>query len=151
MSHLADRGWICVAMNYRVSPLHTWPDHIIDVKRALAWVKENIAEYGGDPNWVAITGGSAGGHLSALAALTPNDPGISARIRRCRYPVVAAVPVYGRYDWYTTRDGRAGSIGYLEHARRQAGSRACATLRRGRTHPAATRRRATVFHAARPK
>ncbi|HWS92179.1 MAG TPA: alpha/beta hydrolase, partial [Mycobacterium sp.] len=56
MSHLVSRGWICVSLNYRVSPLHTWPDHIIDVKRALAWVKENIAAYGGDPNFVAITG-----------------------------------------------------------------------------------------------
>ena len=74
MGQLVSRGWVCVSMNYRVSPLHTWPDHIVDVKRALAWVKENIEAYGGDPNFVAISGGSAGGHLSALAALTPNDP-----------------------------------------------------------------------------
>lgn len=47
MSHLAARGWVCVSLNYRVSPRHTWPDHIVDVKRALAWVKENIAAYGG--------------------------------------------------------------------------------------------------------
>ena len=67
MSHLASRGWVCVSIGYRVSPRHPWPDHIVDVKRALAWVKENIAAYGGDPDFVAITGGSAGGHLSALA------------------------------------------------------------------------------------
>ncbi len=71
---MAERGWVCVSIDYRVSPKHTWPDHIVDVKRALAWIKENIAEYGGDPDFVAITGGSAGGHLSSLAALTPNDP-----------------------------------------------------------------------------
>ena len=40
MSHLADRGWVCVSIDYRVSPRHTWPDHIVDVKRALAWIKE---------------------------------------------------------------------------------------------------------------
>jgi len=74
MSHLAELGWVCVAINYRLSPRSTWPDQIVDVKRALAWTKEHIAEYGGDPDWVAITGGSAGGHLSSLAALTPNDP-----------------------------------------------------------------------------
>ena len=67
---MAERGWICVSMAYRVSPRNTWPAHIVDVKRALAWVKENIADYGGDPDFVAITGGSAGGHLTALAALT---------------------------------------------------------------------------------
>ena len=115
MSHLADRGWICVAMNYRVSPLHTWPDHIIDVKRALAWVKENIADYGGDPNFVAITGGSAGGHLTALAALTQNDPEYQPGFEDADTSVVAAVPVYGRYDWYTTEgNGRREFIGYLE-------------------------------------
>ena len=49
MSHLVARGWVCVSIDYRVSPMHTWPEHIVDVKRALAWVKENIADYGGDP------------------------------------------------------------------------------------------------------
>ena len=44
MSYLAERGWVCVSMAYRVSPAHTWPDHIVDVKRALAWIKEHIAE-----------------------------------------------------------------------------------------------------------
>jgi acetyl esterase/lipase len=102
-------------MNYRVSPVHTWPDHIVDVKRALAWIKENIAAYGGDPDFVAITGGSAGGHLAALAALTPNDPEYQPGFEDADTSVVAAVPVYGRYDWYTTHgNGRREFIGYLE-------------------------------------
>ena len=71
MGHLAERGWVCVAPNYRLSPRATWPDHIVDVKRALAWVKSNIAEYGGDPGFLVVTGGSAGGHLASLAGLTP--------------------------------------------------------------------------------
>lgn len=115
MSHLAARGWICVSIGYRVSPLHTWPDHIVDVKRALAWVKENIANYGGDPNFVAITGGSAGGHLSSLAALTPNDPAFQPGFEDADTSVVAAVPVYGRYDWFSTAgDGRREFVELLE-------------------------------------
>jgi acetyl esterase/lipase len=115
MSHLAARGWVCVSLNYRVSPLHTWPDHIVDVKRALAWVKENIAGYGGDPNFVAITGGSAGGHLCALAALTPNDPKFQPGFEDSDTSVVAAVPVYGRYDWFSTdAEGRREFVGLLE-------------------------------------
>ena len=115
MSHLADRGWICVAMNYRVSPAHSWPDHIVDVKRALAWIKENIADYGGDPDFVAITGGSAGGHLAALAALTPGDPEYQPGFPDADTSVAAAVPVYGRYDWFTTRgNGRREFVAYLE-------------------------------------
>ena len=115
MSHLAARGWVCVSLNYRVSPRHTWPDHIVDVKRALAWVKENIAGYGGDPNFVAITGGSAGGHLCALAALTPNDPKFQPGFEDSDTSVVAAVPVYGRYDWFSTdAEGRREFVGLLE-------------------------------------
>ena len=100
MGALADRGWICVSIGYRVSPKHQWPAHIIDVKQALAWVKENIAEYGGDPDFVAISGGSAGGHLSSLAALTPGDPQRQPGFEDADTSVAAAVPVYGRYDWF---------------------------------------------------
>jgi acetyl esterase/lipase len=99
MSHLAELGWVCVAINYRLSPRSTWPDHIVDVKRALAWTKEHIAEYGGDPDWVAITGGSAGGHLSSLAALTPNDPQFQPGFEDADTSVRAAVPFYGLYDF----------------------------------------------------
>ena len=115
MSDLAERGWVCVSMAYRVSPRNTWPDHIVDVKRALAWVKENIADYGGDPDFVAISGGSAGGHLAALAALTPNDPQYQPGFEDADTSVVAAVPVYGRYDWFTREGaGRPEFIAFLQ-------------------------------------
>lgn len=104
MSHMAERGWVCVSMAYRVSPRNTWPAHIVDVKRALAWIKENIADYGGDPDFVAISGGSAGGHLTALAALTPNEPQWQPGFEAADTSVVAAVPIYGRYDWFS-REG----------------------------------------------
>ncbi|OBF85593.1 esterase [Mycobacterium sp. 852002-51163_SCH5372311] len=99
MSHLAELGWVCVAINYRLSPRSTWPDHIVDVKRAISWVKEHIAEYGGDPDWIAITGGSAGGHLSSLAALTPNDPQFQPGFEAADTRLQAAVPFYGVYDF----------------------------------------------------
>ncbi|MGZ5376645.1 MAG: alpha/beta hydrolase [Mycobacterium sp.] len=115
LSHMAERGWVCLSIDYRVSPKNTWPDHIVDVKRALAWIKENIADYGGDPNFVAITGGSAGGHLSSLAALTPNDPQWQPGFEDVDTSVAAAVPIYGRYDWLTaTGSGRKEFIGFLQ-------------------------------------
>lgn len=104
MAHMCDNGWICVSINYRLSPRATWPAHIVDVKRALAWIKQNIASYGGDPDYVAITGGSAGGHLSSLAALTPNEPMFQPGFEEQDTSVVAAVPFYGVYDWIN-RDG----------------------------------------------
>lgn len=104
MSHLVELGWVCVSINYRLSPRSTWPDHIVDVKRAIAWTKAHIAEYGGDPGWTAITGGSAGGHLSALAALTAGDPQFQPGFEDADTSVQAAVPFYGVYDFTRTDD-----------------------------------------------
>jgi acetyl esterase/lipase len=115
LSHLAERGWVCVSIDYRVSPRHTWPDHIVDVKRALAWIKENIADYGGNPDFIAITGGSAGGHLASLAALTPDDPQYQPGFEDTDTSVVATVPIYGRYDWVSTKGhGRKEFIAFLQ-------------------------------------
>lgn len=98
LTHLSEQGWVCVAMNYRLSPAATWPDHIVDVKRAIAWIRQNIGEYGGDSSFVAITGGSSGGHLSALAALSANDPAFQPGFEDVDTTVQAAAPMYGLFD-----------------------------------------------------
>ncbi len=63
INYLAQHGWICVDINYRLAPRNRYPDCLVDVKKAIVWIKENIANYGGNPNFIALTGGSAGGHL----------------------------------------------------------------------------------------
>lgn len=98
MARMVQHGWICVSINYSRSPFSAWPAHITDVKRAIAWVRDNIAQYGGDPDFVAITGGSAGGHLAALAALTADDPSLQPGFEESDTSVQAAVPYYGAYD-----------------------------------------------------
>jgi len=98
MNRLAERGWVCVAMNYRLAPKHPFPAQIIDVKKAIAWTKENIASYGGDPSYLVITGGSAGGHLSSLAALTPHVKEYQPGFEDADTRVSACVPFYGIYD-----------------------------------------------------
>jgi acetyl esterase/lipase len=99
MRHMAARGWVCVAPNYRLSPRHAFPAHLVDVKAALAWVREHGPAYGADPDFVAITGGSAGGHLATLAALTANDPEYQPGFETADTSVQAAVPHYGVYDF----------------------------------------------------
>ncbi|MFL6002608.1 MAG: alpha/beta hydrolase fold domain-containing protein [Nocardioides sp.] len=99
MQHMAARGWVCVAINYRLAPRDAFPAHVIDVKRAIAWIRDHIADYGGNPDYIAITGGSAGGHLTALAALTPNDPAYQPGFEDVDTTVQAAVPHYGVYDF----------------------------------------------------
>ncbi len=99
MTHMAaEHGWVCVAINYRLSPQGTFPDHIVDVKRAFAWIRAHIAEFGGDPEFVCVTGGSAGGHLAALTALSANEPLFQPGFEHVDTTVVAAVPFYGVYD-----------------------------------------------------
>jgi acetyl esterase/lipase len=95
---MARRGWICVSIDYRLSPHASFPDHIIDCKRALVWVKEHIAEYGGSPDFIVATGGSAGGHLSSLLALSANESGFQPGFEDKDTSVQGCIPYYGIYD-----------------------------------------------------
>jgi acetyl esterase/lipase len=100
MSRLAEQGWVCLAIDYRVSPHHRWPRHITDVKTAIAWARANVDKFGGDRNFVAVAGCSAGAHLSALAGLTPDDPAHQAELPEgADSSVDAVIGIYGRYDW----------------------------------------------------
>lgn len=113
MKTLAKRGWVCVSVDYRLSPTHTWPAHIIDVKAGLKWVKENVANYGGDPDFIIATGGSAGGHLSSLLALTPNDPDFQPGFEDADTTVQGCIPFYGIYD-LTNSSNQRGSMRTLD-------------------------------------
>jgi acetyl esterase/lipase len=105
LKHLASHGWVGFNANYRLSPAATWPDHLVDLKHALAWIRQNADEYGVDRDFVAVTGGSAGGHLTAMMALTGNDPEYQLSIEEADTSLQAAVPFYGVYDM-TNRSGR---------------------------------------------
>ncbi|MCE2390561.1 MAG: alpha/beta hydrolase fold domain-containing protein [Proteobacteria bacterium] len=96
--HLAAHGWVCVSANYRLSPAATFPEHLIDVKRAIAWIREHGPEYGADPSYIAVTGGSAGGHLAALAALTPGDPEYQPGFENVDTSLQACIPFYAPFD-----------------------------------------------------
>jgi len=98
-THMASRGWLCVNANYRLSPRATFPDHIVDVKRAIRWVREEGARLGADPDCIVITGGSAGGHLCALAALTPNDPEYQPGFEGIDTSLQGCIPFYGVFDF----------------------------------------------------
>lgn len=116
MSHLAEMGWVCLSIDYRVAPHHRWPDHITDVKAAIAWARANVDKFGGDRSFVAVAGTSAGGHLSALAGLTVNDPEMQAELPEgSDTSVDAVVGIYGRYDWEDRSTAeRARFVDFLE-------------------------------------
>jgi acetyl esterase/lipase len=112
MNYLAARGWVCVAPNYPLAPKSAWPDQLVACKQALAWIKDNIAEYGGDPDFVAVTGGSAGGHLAAMVGLTACDPRYQPGFESVDTTVQACVPFYGAYDLANVLDIKAAEREY---------------------------------------
>ena len=104
LKYLASHGWVGFNVNYRLSPGATFPDHLVDVKAALAWIREHADTYQIDPDFVVVTGGSAGGHLTALMGLTANDPAYQPGFEDADTSVQAAVPFYGIYDFTNRSD-----------------------------------------------
>jgi acetyl esterase/lipase len=107
LGHMAAQGWVGVNVNYRLSPGATFPDHLVDLKRGLAWIREHADELEIDPDFICVTGGSAGGHLAALMALTQNEPRYQPGFEDADTSLAAAVPFYGVYDF--TPDGAMGA------------------------------------------
>ncbi|MBM3674765.1 MAG: alpha/beta hydrolase [Actinobacteria bacterium] len=99
MLQLASEGWVCVSINYRLSPRARWPQHLVDCKRALVWVREHIAEHGGDPALVCVTGAPPGGTSQAMLALSANEPGLQPGFEDADTAVDACIPFYGVYDF----------------------------------------------------
>ncbi len=106
---LASQGWLCVSANYRLRPAATFPDHLIDAKNVIAWVREHGHEYGADPTLVFVAGSSAGGHLAALAALTPNDPAFQPGFESVDTSVAAAIGLGSYYGSTGSEDAPPSS------------------------------------------
>ena len=95
---MAREGWVVFDLEYRLSPRATFPDQLADLKRAIAWIRAGAAEHGAAPSFIAVAGGSAGGHLAALAALTGGDPAYQPGFETADTRVQACLPVYGVHD-----------------------------------------------------
>ena len=104
-------------------------------------MREHIAEYGGDPEFIAVSGGSAGGHLSSLLALTPNQPEWQPGFEDMDTSVDACIPFYGVYDM-TVDPALSGAYGpgLLDLLER----RVMKTTHVGQPRPCSSRRRPTT-------
>ncbi|MGH3453823.1 MAG: alpha/beta hydrolase [Nocardioidaceae bacterium] len=94
---LASQGWVCISANYRLSPAARFPDHLVDLKRVIAWAREHSPDYGGDPHTMFVAGSSAGGHLATMAALTPGDPRFQPGFEAADTTVTGVISLYGYY------------------------------------------------------
>ena len=98
----ASAGHVTVVVNHRLSPGVMHPAHIEDIAAAVAWVKRNIAQHGGDPGKLFVIGHSAGAYLAALLVLDPKY--LAAHGLRPR-DIRGVVPVSGFF--YVDRPGVA--------------------------------------------
>jgi acetyl esterase/lipase len=106
LHRLAGAGWLCAAMSYPLVPEATFPDQLVAVKRAIVWLRADEEGLGVDRRFVAITGGSAGAHLAALAALTPGRAEYQPGFEDADTSVQAAVTFYGIYDFLNRNQTR---------------------------------------------
>lgn len=67
---LAKAGFVCLATDYRWSSEAKWPAQIDDVMTAVRWLKAETEELDIDPDRIAISGNSSGGHLALMAGAT---------------------------------------------------------------------------------
>ncbi len=106
MSRMAARGWVCFSVSYRFSPDIVFPEHLIDVKHALRWIRNNAEEHGLDPDFIIATGGSSGGHLAAMTALTQNQAEFQPGFEKTDTSIQGCVPFYGVFNFSEPFDER---------------------------------------------
>jgi acetyl esterase/lipase len=99
MASMAALGWICFSVSYRFSPDIIFPEHLIDIKRALCWIRNNAEEHGLDPDFIIATGGSSGGHLASMTALTQNQPEFQPGFEKADTSIQGCVPIYGVFNF----------------------------------------------------
>ena len=111
LAKLASEGFVVASLEYRLAAEAPFPAQVQDARAALRFLKGNAARYGIDPARTGIWGGSAGGHLSALTALSCGDASLD--VAGTTAPagsecVQAAVIWYGVFDFAALAAGRPG-------------------------------------------
>lgn len=66
---LQQQGVAVVAVSYRLHPQVKAPVYIEDAAAAVAWTMDHIADFGGDPSQIFVSGHSAGGYLTSMVGL----------------------------------------------------------------------------------
>lgn len=94
------RGYTVVIPDYIKYPEGRFPAFVEDVALSIRWVKDHIANYGGDPDQIVLAGHSAGAHTGALLATDESylaDVGLSPDV------IKAFVGLAGPYE-FTPRE-----------------------------------------------
>jgi acetyl esterase/lipase len=98
-TNLALRGYVGLSINYALSTNGrvTWPQNVHDCKTAVRWLRANAGRLNIDPDRIGVIGGSAGGHLAAMLAVTGPADGLDPAQPYGEYScgVRCAVDLYG--------------------------------------------------------
>jgi acetyl esterase/lipase len=99
----AARGFVTVIPDYRLVPQVRFPAFVDDGAKAVRWVHDHVAEFGGDPRRIHLSGHSAGSYIGAMLSLDRHflsDAGVDPAI------VKSAALLSGPYDFYPFTEQR---------------------------------------------
>lgn len=107
-STVAAAGFVAVNIDYRLGA-GAWPTNLFDCKNAVRFLRAHAARYRVDPNRIAVAGGSAGGHLALMVALTAGKPDFEPGGAATPYPGISsavrcAINLYGPTNILTRRE-----------------------------------------------
>jgi acetyl esterase len=95
---LAPAGYAVFSVNYRLAPKYPYPYMVLDVQRAVRYIRYNARKWNADPDKIALVGGSAGGFLSNMVGLlnAPGDPKAADPVDRVSARAQAVVSLYAQ-------------------------------------------------------
>jgi acetyl esterase/lipase len=100
LASLAAEGFVVASLEYRLSGEAPFPAQVQDARAAIRFLRTNATKYGIDPARVGLFGGSAGGHLTALTALSCGDATLDVKPEAAGSECVqGAVSWYGVFDF----------------------------------------------------
>lgn len=110
-TNAAKRGYLAMSINYKLRKTKgqvTWPQNVHDVKESVRWLRQNAEKYNIDPDRIGAMGGSAGGNLAFMLALTGPEDGFDGEGTRTNLStkIACAVDFYGAVDLMTYKSDR---------------------------------------------
>jgi len=95
---LAPAGYAVFSVNYRLAPQYPYPYMVLDVQRAVRYIRFHAKEWDADPNKIALVGGSAGGFLSNMVGLlnAAGDPNAADPVDRVSAGAQAVVSLFAQ-------------------------------------------------------
>ena len=95
---LAPAGYAVFSVNYRLAPKYPYPYMVLDVQRAVRYIRYNAKQWNADPDKITLVGGSAGGFLSNMVGLLNADgnPAANDPVDRVSAKAQAVVSLYAQ-------------------------------------------------------